>query len=75
MSLRVVSDQDAPANETKAGAIERVMRECIASDPMAVVVAWEVKGELHTRVIPGSPAVFMGLLYLLSQEYLGGDER
>lgn len=74
MSLRVVGDPDAPANETKAGAIERVMRECMAADPMAVVVAWEVKGELQTRVIPGSPAVFMGLLYLLAQEYLGHDK-
>ena len=74
MSLRVVGDKNGPRNETKADAIERVMRECIASDPSAVVVAWEVMGELQTRVIPASSAVFLGVIHILSQEYLGLDK-
>lgn len=73
--LRVVNASDVPLSLSKQEAIESVMRECMAADPTTVIVAWEVGGELHSRVVPASPSVFTGMIYLLYRDYLEGIDE
>ena len=61
--LRVVKagDETTPATEmSMAEAIEAIMRECIAAEPVCVMLAWEHGKEMSVRALPDSTMVRKG---------------
>jgi len=72
MSLRVVTDSDTPSDMSMAERIERMMRECQAANPNAVLLVWEADADLSMRCAPAVPAVAIGMVQLAKQ-LLRGD--
>lgn len=68
MTLRVANgNPNAPFSISDA--VEAIMRRCMASDPKAVLVAWEdADGDLTVHVVPGSAAMLLGMIMRLHKD-------
>lgn len=65
--LTIVNPDDADASVSMPAAIESVMRQCIADNPSVVMIVWETKGQMSTRVIPDSIMIQKGFVHTMNE--------
>ncbi len=61
-----IATADGPSSQDMAEAIEAMMRECIAAQPVAVMVIWEIStatsADVHCRSVPDSQMLRRGMV-------------
>ncbi len=67
-SLRIAT-ADGTTSVDMAEAIEAIMRECIAAQPITVMLMWEVadsrSADVHCRSVPDSLMLRRGMIYAI----------
>ena len=67
--LRVVTPgvDSAPQELSMAEALEGLVKECLADEPAALLLAWESKGKINCRCLPASVMVQKGFVYTMHE--------